>query len=208
MDKYTHSVWIGVTLTATSVHLDTAVPNASRAVTLQYIATVLQLMLSFVALDPPYIFDSGSQFNIAPGDQNKVRCRDKYTLALSRATIDDQLVGDVHGVKAETSIPLHCLVLPHIGFEGRDKYTLPLSHAAINDHPVGDACQVKAKTSIPVSCYRPLDSRAEVMLPIRLHGCYTIPEVEKIQASTRTVLTMIQEPSHTLFAYCCWLRRS
>ena len=116
-DEYTHSVHIGVTLTATAVHLDTAVPSASRAVTLWYIATVSQLMLPFAALDPQYIFDIGSQFNTAfperkaPGDQSKDRCRDKYTHALSCAAIDDQLVGDAHRVKAEISIPLHCLVL-------------------------------------------------------------------------------------------------
>ena len=59
-----------------------------------------------------------------------------------------------------------------------------------------------------VSCYHPLDSRAEVMPPIHCHGCYMILEVEKNRASTRTVLTKIQEPSHTLSAYCCWLRTS
>ena len=101
MDKYTHNVQIVVTLTATVVHLDTAVLNVSRAAPLQYTATLLQLMLPFTAMDSQYKFNTGSQFNIAfperraPGDQSKDRCQDKYTLALSRAAIDDQLVGDV-----------------------------------------------------------------------------------------------------------------
>ena len=100
VDEYTHSVRIGVELTATTVLLDTAVPTAklttSRAETLQYITTVSRLMLPFATMDPCYVFDTGSQLNIAfperkaPGAQNKNQ--------------------------AETSIPLHCLVL-HVGFK-------------------------------------------------------------------------------------------
>ena len=121
MDKYTHSVQIGVQLTATAVHLDTDVLNASRAVPLQY-TTLLQLMLPFTAMDPEYKSNIGSQFNItfpkrnAPGDQSKAR-RDKYTLALSPAAIDDQQVRDVCQVKAKICTPLHCLVLLHFGLE-------------------------------------------------------------------------------------------
>ena len=59
IDEYTHSVWIGVTLTATAVHLDTAVLNASRAVPLQYTTTLFQLMLAFSAMDPQYKFNIG-----------------------------------------------------------------------------------------------------------------------------------------------------
>ena len=96
VDKYTHSVQIGVKLTATTVLLDTVVLTAklitSRAETLQYVAIVSQLMLPFTALDPRYVFECGSQFNVAfpekeaPGDRNEI--------------------------KAETSTPLHCLELP------------------------------------------------------------------------------------------------
>ena len=68
-DEYTHSVQIGVKLTATAVLLDAVVPIAklttSRAETLQYIATVSQLMLRFVTMDPRYVFDTGSQLNTA-----------------------------------------------------------------------------------------------------------------------------------------------
>ena len=101
MDKYTHSVRIGVELTATAVLLDAVVPTAkltmSRAETLHYIAIVSRLMLPFAAMDPQYVFDTGSQLNIAfpkrkaPGAQNKNQ--------------------------AETSTHLHCLMLLHIGFE-------------------------------------------------------------------------------------------
>ena len=124
VDKYTHSVQIGVTLTATRVHLDTAVLSASRATHLQYINTIFQLMLPFTAMDLQYKFNIGSQFYIAfpkwnaPGDQSKA-CRDNYTLALSCAAIDDQQIGDACRVKAEISIPLHCLVLPPFGLESR-----------------------------------------------------------------------------------------
>ena len=97
-------------------------PSASRAATLQYIATMSQLMLPFATMDPQYKFNIGSQFYIAfperkaPGDQSKAR-QDKYTLALSRATIDAQLVRDVHQVKDKISKPLHCLMLLPFGLK-------------------------------------------------------------------------------------------
>ena len=101
MGNYTHCVWIGVKLTATAVLLDAVVPTArlttSRAKTVQYIATVTQLMLPFAAMDPQYVFDTGSQLNITFPERKAPRAQNKN--------------------KAETSIPLHCLVLLHIGFE-------------------------------------------------------------------------------------------
>ena len=115
MDEYTHGVRIGVKLTATVVLLDTVVLTAelitSRAETLQYVTTVSRLMLPFAALDPRYVFDTGSQLNVAfPGEEAS---------------------GNWTRVKAETSIPLHCLLLLPVGFEHRDKYTLALSQAAV-----------------------------------------------------------------------------
>ena len=101
MDDYTHSVWIGVELTATAVLLDAVVPTAklttSRAETLQYIATVSRLMLPFAAMDPRYVSNTGSQLNIAFPDRKAPEAQNKD--------------------KAETSTPLHCLVLLHIGFK-------------------------------------------------------------------------------------------
>ena len=52
MDKYTHSVQIGVELTATAVLLDTVVLSTSRAETLQYVISVTQSILQVAAVDP------------------------------------------------------------------------------------------------------------------------------------------------------------
>ena len=109
MDDYTHSVSIGVKLTATVVLLDAVVPTAelitSRAETLQYVTIVSRLMLPFTVLDPRYVSDTGSQLNITfPGEEAS---------------------------DAEICTPLHCLVLLPVGFEHQDKYTLALSQAAV-----------------------------------------------------------------------------
>ena len=97
MDEYTHSVRIGVQLTATAVLLDVVVPTAklttSRAKTLHYITIVSQLILPFAAMDPQYVFNTGSQLNIAFPEKKAptlhvgFECRDKYTLALSQVAV-------------------------------------------------------------------------------------------------------------------------
>ena len=88
-----NGVRIGVELTATAVLLDTVVLSTSRAETLQYVITVTQLMLPFTALDPRYVFDCGSQFNVtfpeeeAPGNWTRVNAKTSTPLALSRAAV-------------------------------------------------------------------------------------------------------------------------
>merc|ERR1712105_364929 len=87
-------------------------------------------------------------------------CRDKYALALSRATNNNQQVEDERRAEAKICTPMHCLVLPHFRIEIRDDATYPS--------------------------------------PRKLHD----PGGSK--PSPHTVLTMIQEPSHTLSAHRCW----
>ena len=78
MDEYKHGVWIGVMLTATAVHLDTVVPSMSSAEILQYVITVPQINAAMNVT-----FPEGE----APWKMELSRCRDKYTLALSRVAV-------------------------------------------------------------------------------------------------------------------------
>ena len=65
-------------LTATVVHLDTVVRSTSRAKILQYIVTVPQINTAMNVT-----FPEGE----APWKMEPSRCRDKYTLALSRVAV-------------------------------------------------------------------------------------------------------------------------